>query len=271
MDKQTLKDLFFHDGKYCAGKWRNAELCPEVWKLQGDSLSEKVWNGLYVRPLCYCGKHTAWINFTVGYRAVCSRLCAQKHPVIEFEKRHRHEKLWANEEWKQQTALKMKEAHFRSRTPKKLAILAEKGITPLDELLAENGQDHPYRWKHKCGEIFVRSFARVKSIYCPVCHVSQGQGELFEEIKKRYDGPIIVNDRQAIAPKEIDIYLPELKLGFEFNGKYWHPGDGQREAQKSDECKQADIKLVHVWETEWKKERKKYLKQLDRLLRPSYC
>jgi very-short-patch-repair endonuclease len=88
-------------------------------------------------------------------------------------------------------------------------------------------------------------------LFCPKCHVSKGQGELYELIRKSYSGKIVANDRTAIAPKEIDIYLPALKLGFEFNGKYWHPGDGEREAQKSAEAAAAGITIIHVWEKEW--------------------
>jgi very-short-patch-repair endonuclease len=265
MDRQLLKDLFFANGTFCAGRWRNAALVSELSSLSGDCLSEKIWNQFHQRHSCHCGNPTRYINFTVGYRHYCSRSCAQTSPMSTFDRRHRHTKLWANPGWKDQTATAMKAAHFKNRTPKKLALLAERGITSLDAI--EPGQSNEYRWKHSCGEIFTRSFARIAGIYCPVCHVSQGQGELYEEIKKRYKGQLIVNDRQAIAPKEIDIYLPALKLGFEFNGKYWHPGDGTREKNKSTECKQAGIKLVHVWEVEWKKDRSKTLKQLDKLLR----
>lgn len=252
MNKQTLIDYFFVNGKYCAGKWRNAEKIPEVWDLQGDSLGEKVWNGLYARPTCYCGQTTRWLNTTNGYRAYCSSKCAQTSPLLEFEKRHRHEKLWSNPEWAEATARKMKETHFKNRTPNKLASLWNaKQIKPLDEI--QPGQAGSYRWQHSCGEIFVKSFARPSGIYCPKCHVSQGQGELYELIRRNYLGKIIVNDRKAIAPKEIDIYLPEKKLGFEFNGKYWHPGDGQRERFKTGEADTLGIQIIHIWEQEWLK------------------
>ena len=33
---------------------------------------------------------------------------------------------------------------------------------------------------------------------------------------------IIENDYKELNGKEIDIYLPDLKLGFEFDGTYWH-------------------------------------------------
>jgi hypothetical protein len=265
MNKQLLIDLFFHNGTYCAGKWRNASLVPEIETLPGKNLSEKVWRVFHKRPHCPCGKETKYLNFTSGYRPYCSSKCAQTSEILVFEKRHAHEKRWSLDEWKQQTSSKMKEAHFKNRTPKKLAKLAEKGIIPLDTL--EPGQSNEYRWRHSCGEIFTRSFARIGGIYCPSCHVSKGQGELYEAVKRLYSGKIIVNDRTAIAPKEIDIYLPELKIGFEFNGKYWHPGDGSREKHKSAECDAAGIRLIHVWEIDWNKSPLKTVKQLEKLLR----
>jgi very-short-patch-repair endonuclease len=158
----------------------------------------------------------------------------------------------------------MREAHFKTRGASKLAKIAEKQIVPLDEVTADRKKI--IRWQHVCGQVFLKSFERPAAVYCPACHVSTGQGELYEAIRARYSGRITVNDREAIAPKEIDIYLPELKLGFEFNGRYWHPGDGTREKNKSAECKDAGIKLVHVWEVEWKKDRTATIKLLDKLL-----
>lgn len=266
MDAQLLKQLLFTNGIFDVRRWRTAiRSHPELQQLEGSSPSEKVWLQLHRRPRCFCGNLTKYVSFTSGYRQTCSPACGQSNPVIAFDKRHRQEKLWASDRWKSQTAQKMKDAHFASRTPKKLSLLAEKGITPLDEL--QPGQSNIYRWKHTCGEVFGRSFARIASIYCPVCHVSREQGEVYEAIRARYGGKIVVNDRTAIAPKELDIYLPELKVAIEYNGAYWHPGDGRREQQKLAECKATGIKLLHVWEREWKKNRQKVIKQLERLLK----
>lgn len=33
---------------------------------------------------------------------------------------------------------------------------------------------------------------------------------------------ILYNDRKILKPYEIDVYLPDYKLGFEYNGKGWH-------------------------------------------------
>lgn len=62
---------------------------------------------------------------------------------------------------------------------------------------------------------------------CYICnpfgnHVSGQQKTLLEYIRLIYKGEIIENDKKALNGLEIDIYLPELKIGFEFNGDYWH-------------------------------------------------
>jgi hypothetical protein len=262
--QKFLSDELFTNGKYDSRRVKPRHQA-FLSTLPGDCTSEKVWLQFHIRPMCLCGLPTKYLDYTQGYRQYCSRKCYHTSPFEEFERRHRKEKNWASPEWHEQTTAKMRIAHFKNRTPKKLAELAEKGIVPLDEIVP--GQANEYRWQHTCGEVFIKSFARTKSIYCPKCHVSQGQGELYELIRRNYSGTIIVNDRTVIAPKEIDIYLPELKLGFEFNGKYWHPGDGSRERFKTDEADAVGIRIVHIWEIEWKKDRKLQEASVLQLLR----
>ena len=95
---------------------------------------------------------------------------------------------------------------------------------------------------------------------CPTCLPkivkSQGEKELLNFIKSFYKGKIIENDRTVIKPKELDIYLPELKLALEYNGEYWH---NRREKEipgyhenKRRICKEQDIILIEIWENEWK-------------------
>lgn len=51
------------------------------------------------------------------------------------------------------------------------------------------------------------------------------------------------------AQLELDIYIPELKIGFEFNGRQ-HRTDreqAKRDLEKTKQCKQKGIKLIKVW------------------------
>jgi len=68
------------------------------------------------------------------------------------------------------------------------------------------------------------------------------------------DRLIIFNDRTLINPYEIDIYIPELKLAFEFNGLYWHSDkykDKNYHNNKHKLCKEKDIELFQIWEDDW--------------------
>lgn len=51
------------------------------------------------------------------------------------------------------------------------------------------------------------------------------------------------------APLEIDIYLPELKLGFEFQGRQHRtdPEQKQRDLTKQIQCKKKGILLIKIW------------------------
>jgi hypothetical protein len=95
-----------------------------------------------------------------------------------------------------------------------------------------------------------------KSDVCLKCNpISSGtsllEKELLEYIRENYNGIIIENYKNKL---EIDIYLPELKIGFEFNGLYWHSElykDKNYHLNKSDYFSNIDIQIVHIWENDW--------------------
>ena len=78
--------------------------------------------------------------------------------------------------------------------------------------------------------------------------------ELLLYIQNIYNGKIIENDRKLLEGKELDIYLPEKKLAFEFNGVYWH-SDTYKEKEyhynKSISCLNKGVQLIHIWEDDW--------------------
>jgi len=98
---------------------------------------------------------------------------------------------------------------------------------------------------------------------CIICNplhksISKLENDLLIYIKSIYDKTIIQSERTILDGKEIDIYLPDIKLGFEFNGDYWHslktPG---YHFSKSRNALKKDIRLYHIWENVWINENKK--------------
>lgn len=85
---------------------------------------------------------------------------------------------------------------------------------------------------------------------------SKGEKELCDFIKSIYPGEILENTRKFIGRKELDIYLPELKLALEYNGEYWHKIHEEKEPgyheNKRQLCKDAGITLIEVWDNQWK-------------------
>lgn len=95
--------------------------------------------------------------------------------------------------------------------------------------------------------------------------VSIEEKELVDTIKSVYFGPIETNTRKVISPKELDIYLPDLKLAIEYNGLYWHSNKRQKpeyHLNKSLVCREKNIRLIHIYEFEDLKQQKQLLKDL---------
>lgn len=100
----------------------------------------------------------------------------------------------------------------------------------------------------------------------PIKQNTELENTFLNYIKNIYDGEIVVHNRKILSGKEIDIFLPELNIGFEFNGDYWHSNpmfskyndDNVSKHWKNDALKKykancLGISLYTVWEYEWLK------------------
>jgi DNA-directed RNA polymerase subunit RPC12/RpoP len=91
--------------------------------------------------------------------------------------------------------------------------------------------------------------------FCKKCNYSGKSKEekfLLEFIKSIYNGEIIENDRKILSGKEIDIYIPEFKLGIEYHGLYWHSGDKTKHREKWELAQEKNIDLIQMWSSEWR-------------------
>jgi hypothetical protein len=70
---------------------------------------------------------------------------------------------------------------------------------------------------------------------------------------------VVQRDRTIIAPKELDIYLPERNLAVEYCGMYWHSHTDRddekknkhKHAEKHRLCAEKGVRLITLYETEW--------------------
>lgn len=115
------------------------------------------------------------------------------------------------------------------------------------------------------------------SLLCKHCEnfngTSKAEKDIVEFIRTIAPGENIVeNDRIVLNPKELDIYIPERKLAFEYDGLHWHcdkDGDAKKHLRKTLDCEARGIHLVHLFENEWK-EKQDIVKSRIRNLLGSY-
>lgn len=101
---------------------------------------------------------------------------------------------------------------------------------------------------------------------CPKCAAFGSKAEN-EIIKLLSPLSIETHNRTILGGKEIDIYIPSLKLGIEYNGLKWHTElngkDKEYHLNKLQKCNEQGIKLIQIFEDEWinKKEICQYILQ----------
>lgn len=123
------------------------------------------------------------------------------------------------------------------------------------DIKCDQDQDHYFNINSK--NLYQRKEIQ-HNILCTICNpiINQKQSgkelQILNFIKDNYNGIILENDKSIIS--EIDIYLPDLNLGFEFNGIYWHSDLYKHKnyhLNKTDICEQQGIQLIHIYEDEW--------------------
>lgn len=174
----------------------------------------------------------------------------------------------------------------RSKAIKKYQLFAESEILPMftEEEFIENFDNqfsNEFTWKcKKCGKEFTSpvdpwfyEIYKVGHARCPSCYsipavYSFEEKEMVDYIKSIYTGEIIENDKSIISPLEIDIYLPEKSLAIEYDGMLWHSEnfeyngmvkgkDSDYHLSKTVRCKQAGVRLLHIFGSDWKNEKDK--------------
>lgn len=87
------------------------------------------------------------------------------------------------------------------------------------------------------------------------------ESEFYQFISTLTDKEILRHDRKAISPLELDVYIPDMKLAFEFNGDYWHSANrgvsNTYHLHKTQVCESNGIRLIHIWEHEWLSDQEK--------------
>lgn len=111
---------------------------------------------------------------------------------------------------------------------------------------------------------------------CPSCskHLSKNEDEIYEfvkslvpDIERRNRSLIKEEDSEKFL--ELDIYIPSKKVAIEYNGSYWHgelnKKDNKIHLRKYQLCERQGIRLISIYDRDWKENKEKiktFLKDL---------
>ena len=115
----------------------------------------------------------------------------------------------------------------------------------------------------KCNKEFIikkylfnqrRRFNKTICLHCnKLCGKSEFQNHVYNHIVENYKG-IVINGFKKFKKYEIDVFLPELNIGFECNGIYWHSDIYRDENYHYDKIlffKKYNIQIINIWEDDW--------------------
>jgi hypothetical protein len=138
-------------------------------------------------------------------------------------------------------------------------------LTPINEYVSRQQQHLSFECL-VCGEVqskTLQAFERGSRCYrCNPIGKSNWELEVFDFVKSIAPDAESGNKR-AIAPKELDIYVPSKKFGIECHGLYWHSEgarqdgffDKKKHLSKFNLANSVGIKLLQLFEDEWRDKR----------------
>lgn len=265
-------------------KFKTAET--EKWFKDNDVDATHIWKffvsqgktEFYCKTCAVCGKR---IKIGTLVRHPNAKYCSRKCSGSSKEEREKRKQTFL-EKYGVECPLQSKEVQEKSSQTRRsnhwetfCSLLREKDIIPLfskEEYANDTGR------KFKClvcGEEFesegtnnynkyhtnkdgTYKTLQIGNIYCHQCAkspYSKKEKEVLSFVKSIYSGIIEENAKGLFqnGNMELDIFLPSLNLGIEFDGTYWHSKEGAKEKdeRKTRLCEQKGIRLLRIKESDW--------------------
>lgn len=224
-----------------------------------SKIGEKIYlfkNDIFEQQKCVCGKPKKYKNNGNYHDSCGNKKCANLYRESTVSIKYGSKNIT--------------QSHHYKDLKKTLILNKYTSITTKDTILKVS-DINSYLFNCKCHicekeyEISQHLFRQRNCIYntisCTICNPigsfksSKDMDDLIEFITECYNGKILSFDRTAIHPLELDVYLPDKKIAFEFNGVYWHSElfkEDNYHINKTKKCNDIGIHLIHVWEDDWK-------------------
>jgi len=227
-----------------------------------------------------CEKETNFLSIWKGYCKHCSTTCSSLDTNVQDKLHKTNFELYGTingfntkltgvhkQEQPRKTLKEAREEQYQ-------IFMQENNCIKREDVLEKYGW--MWYWDKVVDLIFCKNkaFVRIEDIPKIETYIeetihnnrSHKEMRLLDFIKSIYNGPIKHDCKSIISPKEIDIYLPDLNLGIEFNGTRYHSIEMDTpksyHLDKSLACREKGIRLIHIYEFEDFEEQKELLRSL---------
>lgn len=252
----------------------NYRTCPYCRKLKIGKISNKEFSALYKNEglTCLEAKEKYGIEKTVFYRRV-KKLGLERSVESERIAKEKRDSRIANSKIKYRITNEIeREIICGLKEGKSFATLEEECNIPSYTMISYSKENNlmQYRdeikFKEKKKELLknnllkkygvknvmdVQEFRERAILNKPDIHVSKPEIELREYVQSIYPGEVTRTNDGAY---ELDIYIPDKKVGIEYNGNYWHSLKNREKNyhyNKSKHFEEKGIRVIHIWEYEW--------------------
>ena len=278
----------YHKTEYVDSKTKVCIICPkhgEFWQtpkshlngcgcsacvgLKKPSTEEYIDYVKKVHNNKYDYSKTVYINKNTKITIIC--------PIHgEFQQRaHNHKRGQGCPECGKQYAVEWRQGDYKSFIEESNQRFPGMYSFPMIEQLYLNSHSKIKIKCNKCGNEFTKiACDHLTSSYggCGKCNcqTSKKEEELYEIIKSILPNTEINSRcRNIIDNKEIDIYIPSLKIGIEYNGLFWHSSARKNKyyhLEKLEQCNKNGIKLIQIFEDEYVNKKDIVISKLKHIL-----
>lgn len=249
-----------------------------------------------------CGVETSFRGMNIGYSKFCSGKCQMsldeyrkipsesrkkfwredpratqvKEKISESVKERWNEEdsVFNSEEYRNRLSERQSERWGKEKSRMMESVFPEYGYELVDD---EYQNAHYYHnWKClNCGYIFNTVWNNIQpGKQCPNCEYTFGKptSKMERELATFISNlgfNVYENSKRIIPPQELDLYIPELNIGIELDGLYWHSDDKKDKnyhLNKTEECEKNGIQLIHIFEDEWMFNKGIVLERLKQIL-----
>jgi hypothetical protein len=232
----------------CYSRWNNyVSLNNHISQIH--KLSSKEYYDRFLKKegegVCVCGKNTYFKNMNLGYCKYCSSKCSNSNLIVKSRKKQSYLTRYGVDHPLKDGKIfeKLKTRWFVrygvDNPSKNIDIKKKKRDTCIERY----GVDNPSKMeevKRKKEVTCLKNFG-VKwpgqiygySAYANSCvkNPSKPQVELFNLTKSIYDDAVL---NYSCLNYSIDIAIPSLKVGIEYDGSYWHRDKGNDDKRQKE-------------------------------------